>query len=136
MKLDPRIKSLSDIITCFDDEKARQFIGQNGYFSDDMMEFNDLNSCVYGELEDYSIGDDYPFRCKDGIDHAFFIPENKLKPKKKKYRPYTLMEFTEKFTMGQPIKYRRKGNVGWERYLMLMSGKNIIQRILSRSVWR
>ena len=29
------------------------------------------------------------------------------------------MEFTDKFTVGQPIKFRQKGAVGWERYLIL-----------------
>ena len=29
--------------------------------------------------------------------------------KEKKYRPYTFREFKDIFTIGQPIKYRRKG---------------------------
>ena len=29
------------------------------------------------------------------------------------------MEFNDTFTVGRPIKYRRKGKVGWERYLIL-----------------
>lgn len=114
MKLDKRIKKLSDIITCFDEDrdKAKQYEGQVGYFSDDMMEFSDLESCVYGEL---SIVDDdnYPFNCNNGdsIDHAFFIPEALLKPKpkkKKKYRPYTIAEFCHQFSIGSIVTFRRK----------------------------
>ena len=33
MELDKRIKSLSDILTCFDIKDAVQFIGQEGYFA-------------------------------------------------------------------------------------------------------
>lgn len=124
MKLDPRIKSLSDIITCFDEDipRAKNYVGQIGYFSDDLMEFDDLESCTYGKLEDCSIYYHYPFRCStDDIDHAFFIPESVLKPKpkEKNYRPFTLMEFEDKFTVGRPIKFREKGREGCERYLIL-----------------
>lgn len=114
MKLDKRIKKLSDIITCFDEDrpKAKNYEGQMGYFSDDMMEFNDLESCVYGELK---IVDDanYPFNCFNGdsIDHAFFIPESSLKPKPKKkvkYRPYIIAEFCHQFPIGLVITFRRK----------------------------
>ena len=113
MKLDKRIKKLSDIITCFDEDKpkAKNYEGQMGYFSDDMMEFNDLESCVYGELK---VIDDvnYPFNCStDTIDHAFFIPESVLKPKPKNekvYRPYTIDEFCHQFPIGLTITYRRK----------------------------
>ena len=53
--------------------------------------------------------------------YQFFIPESCLKPKEKekKYRPYTFMEFCEKFPVGCPIKFRQKGKEGYERYLIL-----------------
>ena len=44
MELDKRIKSLSDILTCFDIEDAKQYIGQEGYFSDTLCGFCDLSS--------------------------------------------------------------------------------------------
>lgn len=43
---------------------------------------------------------------------------NELLPKEKKFRPYTLKEFFDKFTVGQPIKFRRKGKL-LEWYLIL-----------------
>lgn len=113
MKLDKRIKKLSDIITCYDEDrpKAKNYVGQMGYFSDDMMEFNDLDSCVYGELK-ITDDDNYPFNCNgDTIDHAFFIPESVLKPKpknEKEYRPYTIEEFCHQFPIGLTITFRRK----------------------------
>lgn len=42
------------------------------------------------------------------------------KPEEKKYRPYTLMEFIDRFTVGRPIKYRSKDEAGREHYLMLL----------------
>lgn len=113
MKLDKRIKKLSDIITCFNEDRprAKNYEGQVGYFSDDMMEFNDLESCVYGELKVID-DDNYPFNCNaDGIDHAFFIPESILKPKPKKkveYRSYIIAEFCHQFPIGSVITFRRK----------------------------
>lgn len=110
MKLDTRIKSLSDIITCFDEDKDRAvtFVGQKGYFADDMMEFGNLGSCTHGKLEDYGIDNNYPFKCEeDDIDHAFFIPESVLKPKPK-YRPFTMEEFNNLVEFGEFVSYRQK----------------------------
>lgn len=114
MKLDKRIKKLSDIITCFSEDKyrARDYVGQMGYFSDDLMEFNDLESCIYGELASFNLDEDYPFKCNtDVIDHAYFIPESILKPKPKKkveYRPYIIAEFCHQFPIGSVVTLRRK----------------------------
>ena len=120
MELDKRIKSLSDILTCFDIERAKEFLGEKGHFAGDLYCFTDLPTCPYGTLADVFDDQDDTFRRKeDGIYYPYFVPECSLKPKEKQYRPYTFMEFTDKFTVGQPIKFRRKGKVGHERYLIL-----------------
>lgn len=79
MNLDKRIKSLSDILTCFDIKNAEQFIGQEGYFSDCI----DLYRCVanrkYGILTEIK-DSDCPFQEGDNEFWRFFIPESKLKP--------------------------------------------------------
>ena len=120
MELDKRIKSLSDILTCFDVERAREFLGEKGYFGD-LYCFTDLQrECPYGTLADvFGDSDDVFQRREDNIYYSCFVPECSLKPKEKQYRPYTFMEFTDKFTVGQPIKYRKKGGVGNEMYLIL-----------------
>lgn len=115
MKLDPRIEKLSDIITCFDEDKdrAKNYAGQTGYFSDDLMEFNDLESCIYGELKIID-DDNYPFNCNgDAIDHALFIPESVLKPKpkkKSKYIPFKTIDDLRdyKIHIGDVIQIRPK----------------------------
>ena len=98
-------------------------IHDKGYFSDDIRAFSDLESCVYGELVELASLSDIPYACKvkssDKIFYSFYIPECNLKPAEKKLRPYTFMEFDEKFTVGRPIKFRKKGMEGYERYLIL-----------------
>lgn len=79
MNLDNRIKALSDILTCFDVQKAGQFLGQEGYFSDCLEYYRCLSNRKYGILTE--IKDSvYPF--KEGNDGywRFFIPESRLKP--------------------------------------------------------
>ena len=122
MELDKRIKSLSDVLTCFDIEKAKEFLGEKGYFAGDLYCFADLRRVCppYGTLADVFDDQDDTFQRKeDGIYYPYFVPECLLKSKEKQYRPYTFMEFTDIFTVGQPIKFRRKGKVGHERYLIL-----------------
>lgn len=120
MKLDPRIKSLPDILTCFDIEKAKQYIGEKGCFAGDLCCFKDVQLCAYGTLADVFDDTDDTFKKREGeFVYPFFIPERFLKPKEKQYRPYTLMEFNDKFTVGRPIKFREKGREGCERYLIL-----------------
>ena len=120
MELDKRIKSLSDILTCFDVERAKEFLGEKGYFAGDLYCFTDLQSCTYGTLTDACDDQAGPFHMReDNAYHQHFIPECSLKSKEKQYRPYTFMEFTDKFTVGQPIKFRQKGAEGYERYLIL-----------------
>ena len=125
MKLDKRIENERLIYTPFTTTKPK--LHEKGYFTDDITSFIDLKNCRYGELVEHDGLDyPYPYCCEfnDGSDttddwYAFYIPESSLKREEKQFRPYTLMEFSDIFTVGQPIKYRKKGLVGWEMYLVL-----------------
>ena len=118
MKLDSRIKALSDILTCFDTERAEQFIGQKGYFADFLSLYNCLADREYDVLTELD-DDGQPFK-GSSVHWWYFLPESSLKPKEKKYRPYTLAEFEDEFTIGRPIRFRKKGTTGYERYLILI----------------
>lgn len=125
MKPDERIKALSDILTCFDIERAKEFIGQKGYFAGDLYWFNDLPSCPYGTLTKVSDNTDNTsdiFQREDREEelYPYFIPESSLKPVEKACRPFTLSEFSDKFTVGQPIKFREKGAAEDELYFILL----------------
>lgn len=125
MKYDPKIKSI-DSIRSFNTNND-DCLGKFGYFTNYITNFDDLNEvrkgiCVFKD------GCRFPFYA-DSIEKnqkfQFFIPENELLPKEKQYRPYTIMEFCNKFTIGQPIKYRKKGAVGYERVLILNGYTNV-----------
>lgn len=134
MKLDPRIKSQSDILTPFDEERAKAFIGQKGYFANDIQCFENLYGCVYGVLvnafADNRNGHYYnPYENQDeDLSYPYFIPESSLKPEEKepdekKYRPYTLEEFCATFCAGQKINVREK------------RGPKSEQRLIVQGVW-
>ena len=89
MELDKRIKSI-DCIRSFNTNND-DCLGKFGYFTNYVTNFDDLNSirkgiCVFKD------GSRFPFYCDDQK-FQFFIPENELLPKEKKFRPYTLEEF-------------------------------------------
>ena len=117
MKLDPRIKSLSDILTCFDIERAEQFIGQKGYFADDLPEYDSLENGEYGTLTEV-LDNEVPFKVDNRCHWKYFIPEYSLKPKEKQYRPYTINEFLDKFHFGDSIILRPKINIKMEFHLV------------------
>ena len=121
MKLDKRIENERLIYTPFTTTKPK--LHEKGYFADNIHSFNNLKNCRYGELINHD-DNQYSYCCEfNGGDtiawFAFYIPESSLKQKQKQFRPYTFMEFCEKFSIGLPIKFRKKGAVGCERYLIL-----------------
>lgn len=116
MKLDKRIIDRKYIFDCFNADKAKEFIGEDCYMTNDIELFKNLdriNVYTLDKIEDgfYNAEEDEYF--------DFCLPVRWLKPEEKQYRPYTFMEFTDKFTVGQPIKFRRKGMIGCERYFLL-----------------
>ena len=121
MKLDERIEKLSDILTCVDIEEAKQFIGQKGYFSDCIRNFDDLSvktADVLSGVYDH----DMTFIAEDDTHWRYFIPECRLKPKEKKYRPFTdTKEFFIKtnFEVGDLIHIRSKPH-NHEYHLLLI----------------
>lgn len=79
MKLDSRIKALSDILTCFDVQKAGQFLGQKGYFVDCLASYRNLGNRAYGTLTEIK-DSDCPFKMGNNEYWRFFIPESRLIP--------------------------------------------------------
>lgn len=129
MKLDPRIKSLSDILTPFDTERAKELIGQKGFFANGIEFFRDGEPhCVYGTLTrvfDHQDQTDPYLKMEGGDLYSFFLPESSLKPEEKKpeekkYRPYTPEEFCDKFQIGRPIEFKAKETDGVRLRLALI----------------
>lgn len=109
MKLDSRIKEITDILTCVNAEEARKFIGQKGYFADHIGAFKNLSD----KEDDFDVlvrVDDaweQPF-VEGNIHWRYFIPESRLL-KEKKLRPFTLKEFINNVgDVGGCVRYKRK----------------------------
>ena len=107
MELDKRIINGKRPLTCFDVEEAEKYIGKLCYMCDEYDQFHQLNliePAILMGVEDCEI----PFHNGQDKQAEFCLPCEWIK---KKYRPYTIDEFYERFSMGQPITYRRKGDV-------------------------
>lgn len=114
-KLDPRIKDRKFIFDCFNADEAKKYIGKKCYMSDSIARFEDVEitaPCILREIEDGRFVDD----C---LRFTYCLPAEFVAPKEKRYRPYTLAEFEDKFHIGLPIRFREKGKVGNERLLIL-----------------
>lgn len=75
--LDPRIKSRKDIFDRFSVNDAKPFIGKNGYFSNDIESFEDLELCAFGCLVN-TYNDRPPFDADNGHCYRFFFPHEKV----------------------------------------------------------
>lgn len=130
MKLDSRIKDKEKIYDVFNCQEARKG-STAGYFTDNFAAFADLKTCCRARL--VTIEEDNPHPFYAGIvdggciikgNFQFFTSVDNTAEgntaEGKKYRPFTLMEFTDKFPVGHPIKFRPKGEAEREMYLILL----------------
>ena len=118
MELDKRIKDKTGIQTCISFDK--KYIGKKGFFFDEFCQLIDLKAkCCYGTLIDINetdVANDLCFKAtsdKTGYNcfFRFFIPEDSLLPEEKpekKYRPYSLNEFLERYKIGDTVTFRLK----------------------------
>lgn len=112
MELDKRINDIGAILTCFSIKAAKEYLGQQGYFTSDIDHYQDLDLTDFRTLTEVC-DDDTPF-CAGQVCYQFFLPAEfvrpaeKKKPAEKKWRPFTLDEFLAKFPLGSPVTFRRK----------------------------
>lgn len=129
MKLDSRIKDKEKIYDVFNCQEARKG-STTGYFTDNFAAFADLKTCCRARL--VTIEEDNPHPFYAGIvdggciikgNFQFFTSVDNTDEgntaEGKKSRPFTFMEFQDKFTVGMPLKFREKGKFGCERYMIL-----------------
>ena len=93
MELDKRFKVLP--FCCFNAERCEKYINNlKGYFANEISSFCDINICKYGTLGSV-LGDQQEsfYMSETEESFSFFIPEYFVKPKEKKYKPYTIEEF-------------------------------------------
>lgn len=123
IELDKRIISGKKPLTCFDTEQAQDFVGKKCYLTNDISLFSDLD--VFKDIEGCkSVPNEY-----DGIINTlsdidteismvfettylrwkFCIPCEWVK-KENTYRPYTINEFVNQFSLGDEIILRPKSD--------------------------
>lgn len=135
MELDKRIKSI-DSIRCFNTNND-DCLGKFGYFTNYVTNFDDLNLirngiCVFKD------GERFPFYAGtiENQKFQYFIPESELLPKEKKFRPYTLDEFLDRFHIGEVIVVRSKATPNTMYHVLfvgyLENGKNEMNIILGQ----
>ena len=108
IELDKRIISGKKPLTAFDEIDSK-FIGKDCYFSDYAGDYGDLSNCQKGCL--LSIDGKIGFNATKNNSYASFnycLPCEWVKEPEKKWRPYTGIEFTEKFDLwvGHIIRIR------------------------------
>ena len=112
MKLDPRIIEGKKPLTCFDTEEAKQFIGKEGFFTNELNKFSDLNGTPKTTLKNvWPKNETYCF-ITSGTIHKYFLPLEWVKEKEPepKYRPYKdYGEMSQNVSVGQLITFRDKG---------------------------
>lgn len=95
----------SDALT----EDVIDLIGTYGYFSEYLKDWSSkkqLKRIVIDEKGMYFVADTLNTR------YQYFLPEDKVKEveEPKRFRPFTLEEFLNKFSVGLKISYRKKDN--------------------------
>ena len=115
MNLDKRIKSINDIQSVLNSTKDS--VGKVGYLAKSIKNFKNLNKCKYGTVDMYREDDEcfcHEMRFTNGVTdntwYSYFIPEDKLESIEKKYRPYTLNEFVNTYSLGDEVIIRSKDN--------------------------
>lgn len=99
-----------DVFSWSNAEEARRFIGTEGYFADSLRDLHKEVEAGTAQIllnvhEDNSINS--IFR-SDYYVSGMYLPADKVKKIEKKWRPYTLEEFLDKFLIGTQIKFRKK----------------------------
>ena len=90
MNIDDRILDRKYILDCFSAEKAKEYIGENCYMTDDLPLFEDLDFILVYKLDAI---DNNSFYNETEGSFEYCLPVRFVKPAEKKYRPYTIEEF-------------------------------------------
>ena len=113
MKLDPKIVSISHILSPIETEEAEKYIGEMCYFADGFYTFSNLDKCPKAKLEKIHYDSkDFPYEWNEDFEQYTYILPVKFveKPKKDKYVPFeTLNDLRDyKIRIGDPIQFKQK----------------------------
>ena len=143
MKLDKRIIEGKRPLTCLDIEQAREFVGKECIFSDSYDKYQDIEEYTNDNANNYTAilsgidndtsNGDYVFNNpKIKARYRLILPLKWVKEPEKKYRPFTLDEFVNSYSLGDEIILRIKENNKIEHKLFIEyveDAKNINSRM-------
>ena len=111
MILDERITNKLMICDCFETIEAKQYVGKNGYFTNNFTDFAVLSKTAYGTLREIATNkySEKPYyNDKDNIQYAYFLPEQYVN-QEKTLRAFTLEEFIHTVgDVGNCVRYKHK----------------------------
>lgn len=117
MKLDSRIINPLEIYSPVNAMLAQVYIGQNGIFSNNSQDFENLKNAKLRVLTSLELREGYTKRfCGDGFWYEYFLPLANVE--NKKYIPCTLDDFG--LNIGDLIRFRKKDSHGFEICTMYM----------------
>lgn len=117
MKLDGRIINPLEIYSPVNAMLAQVYIGQNGIFSNDSQDFENLKNAKLRVLTSLELREGYTKRfCGDGFWYEYFLPLANVE--NKKYIPCTLDNFG--LNIGDLIRFRKKDDHNSEIETMYM----------------
>lgn len=120
MKLDNRIINPLEIYSPVNAMLAQVYIGQNGIFSNDSQDFENLKNAELRVLTDLELREGYTKRfCGDGFWYEYFLPLANVE--NKKYIPFKyLNELTDKgIKVGATIKIKNKNYPEMEQLVVV-----------------
>lgn len=117
---DPRIKNELLIRGPFNTESANKYIGKKGYFTDDIFNFSNLDSCCAGMMVSVEADNRYPYYCgiyDEGViirgNFSFFLSAEFVEERpKEKFIPFRyLKELADAgIEVGKVISIRNKNS--------------------------
>lgn len=122
MELDSRIEEGKEYLDCFKTEEAKKFIGKECYFSDGPAAFANVDTVNKATLISVDAEAIHPYKLENvhwSYATNLILPCEWVKGSKK-YRPYTLEEFKERFNVGWIIRFR--GKRSGKKYHIVLNG--------------
>lgn len=112
MTLDPKIIEGKKPLTGFDVDEAQDFIGEEGFFSNRVGDFEALYHTRQGTLKETVVSiEDFPFLAGDNT-YRYFLPRKwvmDIEPKPEpEWKPYDIKSWEKHYDIGDAVEYRRK----------------------------
>lgn len=121
MNIDDRIPDRKYIFDCFSADKAKEYVGENCYMTDDFPLFEDLDFIQVYKLD--AIDNNSFYNETEDRNFEYCLPVRFVKPVEKKYRPFTdTKEFFIKTNLeqGNVLYVRSKTYNPYEYHIMLV----------------